>query len=453
MAGLFGSLQMAARSLAAQQTGLDLTGQNIANLNTPGYARRRLELAEVVYGARGVEVLGTPAMRDAVLDARVRLAVPDEAREGAIAGTLAVVETAIGAPGEGLDARFTAFFDAWAALSLDPTSAVARDAVVQQGRALSLAFHDVHAQLTESRAMADRGIRQGAADVNALSAEIADLNRAIAAAGGIDVEALKSRQQIAVEALAALTAVAVLPRSDGGVDVTIPSGRALVIGDAAYAVAVGNGPDGMATLSLGGYDITAEIDNGRLGGLLQARDTMVPGYLEQLDTMAFTVAQQVNTVHQSGFDAAGAAGGPFFAPLATATGAAAAIAVSAAVSADPGLVAASATGAPGDNQTARALAALRDAGVLAGGTATFAEAWGRLAYTVGTDASTAQVELEARAAVRGEVERLRDQVSGVSLDEEAANLIKYQRAYEANAKFFATIDSVLETLMSLAGAR
>lgn len=453
MSGLFGSLQMAARSLAAQQTGLDLTGQNIANLNTPGYARRRLELAEVVYGAKGVEVLGTRAVRDAVLDARVRLALPAESREGAIAGALATVEASIGAPGQGLDGHFTAFFDAWAALSLDPTSAVARDAVVQQGRALSLAFHDAQAQIAESRAMADRDIRQAVTDVNALTLEIADLNRAIAAAGGADVEALKGKQQIAVEKLAGLTAVAVLARSDGGIDVTIPSGRALVIGDASYAVSTGNGPGGMATLSLGGYDITTEIASGRIGGLLHARDTLIPGYLQQLDTMAFAVVQQVNTLHQAGFDASGAAGGPFFAPLATATGAAAAIGVSAAVSADSALVAASSTGAPGDNQTARALAALRDANVLFGGTATFAEGWARLAYTVGADASAAQLQQASRGAVREEVERLRDQVSGVSLDEEAANLIKFQRAYEANAKFFATIDSVLETLMSLAGAR
>jgi flagellar hook-associated protein 1 FlgK len=320
---------------------------------------------------------------------------------------------------------------------------VARDAVVQQGRTLSLAFHDAQAQIAESRAMADRDIRQSVSDVNALTIEIADLNRAIAAAGGIDVEALKSQQQIAVEKLAGLTAVAVLARSDGGVDVTIPSGRALVIGDAAYAVATGNGPD----------DITTEITSGRIGGLLHARDTLIPGYLQQLDTMAFAVVQQVNTLHQAGFDGNGAAGGPFFAPLATATGAAAAIGVSAAVAADAALVAASSTGAPGDNQTARALAALRDANVLFGGTATFAEGWARLAYTVGADASAAQLQQASRGAVREEVERLRDQVSGVSLDEEAANLIKFQRAYEANAKFFATIDSVLETLMSLAGAR
>jgi flagellar hook-associated protein 1 len=453
MSNLFGSLQMAARSLAAQQAGLDLAGQNIANLNTPGYARRRLELAEVVYGAKGVEVTGTRAMRDAVLNARVRTALPDEAREGAIAGALAVVETAIGAPGQGLDARFTAFFDAFAELSLDPTSTVARDAVVTQGRALAAAFHDIQGQLAESRAMADRGVREGADTINTLTAEIAQLNRAIAEAGDLDVEALKTQQQNAVEALAGLTGIAVLARADGGVDVTIPSGRPLVIGDAAYAVEVTTGVDGFAALSLGGYDITAEMTSGKVGGLLQARDTFVPAYLQQLDAMAFAAVQQVNTLHQAGFDANGAAGGPFFAALGSATGAASAIAVSAAVSANSALVAASSTGAPGDNGTARAIAGLRDAQVLAGGTATFSDGWAQLAYRVGADALAAAQAHDARSAVRSDVERLRDQVSGVSLDEEAASMLKFQRAYEANAKFFTTVDSVLQTLMDLVGVR
>jgi flagellar hook-associated protein 1 len=96
MAGLFSSLSMAARSLEAQRAGLDVAGQNIANLNTRGYSRRRLELAEVVNGTGGVEVLGTRALRDFVLDSRVRSAIPDEARHGAIKDTLALVETAIG---------------------------------------------------------------------------------------------------------------------------------------------------------------------------------------------------------------------------------------------------------------------------------------------------------------------------------------------------------------------
>jgi flagellar hook-associated protein 1 FlgK len=451
MAGLFSSLSMAARSLEAQRAGLDVAGQNIANLNTPGYARRRLLLAEVVDGTGGVEVLGTRALRDRVLDSRVRTAIPDESREGAIVSTLALVETAIGAPGQGIDGRLAAFFDAFSALSVDPTSTVARDGAILQGTQLASAFNATASQLAASARLADSGVRGAVGEVNTLTTQIAALNDAIATANGVDVAALKDRQLVAIEELSALTPVAVLTRSDGGVDVTLPSGRALVIGGSSYGVTLGNGPGGVATLSLGGAVITGDITSGRIGGLLHARDTLIPGYQARLDELAYGVAQEVNTLHQSGFDLNGAAGTAFFVPPAAVAGAAAALTVSAPIQANPSLLAASLTGAPGDNQVATAIAALRDRPVLAGGTTSFTEGWAQLAYRVGSDSDTARAEQGARRDVISQVERLRDQVSGVSLDEEAASMMKFQRAYEANAKYFTVVDEMLQTLMRTVG--
>ncbi len=452
MPGLFTSLSMASRSLEAQRAGLDTAGQNIANLNTPGYARRRLGLAEVVDGTGGVEVLGTRAMRDVVLDARVRSAIPDAAREGAVAGALALVETTIGAPGQGLDGRLTAFFDSVAALSVDATSAVARDGVVLQGRQLAGSFASVAAGLADSARRADAGVRGGVSDLNTLTAQIAELNAAIANASGLDSAALRDRQQLALESLSELTAVAVLNRPDGGVDVTIPSGRALVIGATSYAVAVGAAPvTGFATLSLGGVDVTNQVTSGTIGGLAHTRDTVIPGYQSRLDEMAYGVAQQVNTLHQSGFDLNGNPGVAFFTPPATVAGAAAGLAVNPALTGNPSLVAASQTGAPGDNQIARQIAALRDQPVLLGGTATFTEGWAQLAYHVGADLDSARAQQASKRGVVDEVARLRDQVSGVSLDEEAASMIKFQRAYEANAKYFSAVDQMLLTLMRTVG--
>jgi flagellar hook-associated protein 1 len=451
MAGLFSSLSMAARSLEAQRAGLDVAGQNIANLNTRGYSRRRLELAEVVNGTGGVEVLGTRALRDFVLDSRVRSAIPDEARHGAIKDTLALVETAIGAPGQSLDGKLAAYFDAFAALAIDPTSTVARDGVILQGRQLATAFTTTAGRLADSVRQADTGVRDAAGQLNALTTQIAALNDAIAAANGVDVDALKDRQLLAIEELSGLTQVAVLTRSDGGVDVTIPSGRALVIGGTQYGVTVGTGAGGLATLSLGGANITSEITNGTIGGLLYTRDTQIPAYQTKLDQLAYGVATEVNTLHQGGFDLNGNAGTAFFTPPAAVAGAAAAFSVSATIVGNPSLVAASQTGAPGDNQVAKAIAALRNQPVLNGGTATFTEGWADLAYSVGADADAARAEQGSRQDVLSQVLRLRDQVSGVSLDEEAASMLKFQRAYEANAKYFTAVDTMLQTLMRTLG--
>ncbi len=451
MAGLFSSLSMASRSLEAQRAGLDVAGQNIANLNTPGYTRRRIALAEVVNGTGGVEVLGTRALRDRVLDTRVRTAIPDEAREGALVSTLALVETAIGAPGKGIDASLAAYFDAFSALSVDPTSSVARDGVLVQGRQLASAFNATAARLADGVRLADSGVRDAATQLNTLTTQIAALNDAIAAANGVDVDALKDRQHLAVEELSALTQVAVLSRSDGGMDVTIPSGRALVIGGSRYGVTVGAGAGGGATLSLGGADITGEITNGKIGGLLHARDVLIPGYQAKLDALAHGVATEVNTLHQGGFDLNGNAGAAFFTPPAGVAGAAAAFTVSASLIGNPSLVAASQSGAPGDNQVAKAIAALRSQPVLGGGTTSFIDGWAELAYAVGSDADAAAAEQGSRQDVLGQMQRLRDQVSGASLDEEAASLMKFQRAYEANAKYFTAVDTMLQTLMRTVG--
>jgi flagellar hook-associated protein 1 FlgK len=447
MAGLFGTLSMTSRALEAQRMGLTVTGQNIANLNTEGYARRRLLLSEALIG--GVQVDGVRAQRDRLLEARVRQELPAESREAALADTLGVVEVALGRPGASIDQRLSAFFDSFSALASDPTSAVARAGVVQQGRLLARDFHDISSRLAAAQHGADTQVRASVSDVNTLAARVARLNVAIAAAGE-DAEALQDERELALQELSDIADVSVIYRADGAVDVSVAGGRALVMGETSYSIDVTSAPPaGLATLSMDGVDITTGMTRGRIGGLLEARDTRIPAYQQRLDELAYGVATAIDTTHQSGFDLNGNAGGAFFSPLAGVAGAAAALQVDPAVDADPSLVAASGTGAPGDNQVARALADLRGARTMNGGTATFADSWGQLVYHVGSDTQTALAEQRSRQEVVAQVERLRDQVSGVSLDEESAQMIKFQRAYEANARFFSTVNSVLDTLMNM----
>jgi flagellar hook-associated protein 1 FlgK len=191
------------------------------------------------------------------------------------------------------------------------------------------------------------------------------------------------------------------------------------------------------------------VTGGSIAGLIQARDVLIPGYLDQLDTLAYSVVTQVNAVHQTGYDMNGATGANFFTPLPSAAGAARNISVSAGIVADPKTIATGGTAVAGDNAVARKLADLRDSRGMSGGTATFSDAWSALVYRVGSDSKAASDEQSSRAEIVRQVELLREQVSGVSLDEEATMMMKYQRAYEANARFFQAIDSALETLLSL----
>lgn len=459
MSGLFGMLAMTARSLEAQRFGLDVVGQNIANVNTSGYSRRVVDFAALpptspLNAGNGVEVQGVRAIRDALLDRRLWQEIPAEAMQGAIADALSIAEVALGDPGASIDAALSAFFDAWGRLSEDPTSTTARQQVVLQGEALATGFRDMVSRLTLARRDADARIRGVVDQINALTTEIASLNVSIArgVAIGTDVQALKDRQAEVIKALSAFVPVDVIAREDGGYDVTIGLGRPLVIGASDFRIeTTAVGPSGFVTLSANGVDITGEISSGALGGLLHVRDTLIHGYVSRLDEIAYALATEVNTRHQAAFDATGAAGLAFFEPPAATAGAAAALAVNAAVAADPSRVAAASTPDPGDNTAARDLAALRDGRVMFGGTATLHEAWGRLVYQAGTDTQVARQEQRTRREIVMQVEALRDSVSGVSLDEEAAGLIRFQRAYEANARFFTTVDSVLQTLLNMVG--
>jgi flagellar hook-associated protein 1 FlgK len=220
-----------------------------------------------------------------------------------------------------------------------------------------------------------------------------------------------------------------------------------VIGGNAYSLDVS--PNGLATISLAGVDVTSRITSGRIGGLLNVRDSYVPDYMSHLDALAFDLSSAVNAVHTTGYDADGNAAGNFFTPLGGPAGAASALGVDAALVADSSKVAASATGAAGDNAIALQLAAMRDQPIAGGGTRSPFGAWGQLVFEVGTDAAQARANAGSHTQVVKQLQQLQSQASGVSYDEEAANMMRYQRAYEANARYFQTILRALDSLMDM----
>jgi len=455
MSGLFQSLTSAANAMDAQRMGLDTVGQNMANVNTPGYARRRLILGELPptswkNAGRGVEVLQIQAQRDRYIEDRLRREQSGASYTGAQLQGLSSLQTSIGLPGAGLDARLSGLFDAFSTLANDVTSPTARDNVVAQGRSLALSFNAMAERLAGARRDADGAIRGAVDEVNQLAEEIAHLNDKIVSANGVDTEAIRDRRGVALTRLAELAGVNVVERADGAADVSIGPGFALVVGAHAFQLSMTpSSPSAMGVITIGCIDITSQIATGTMGGLLDLRDTVLPGYQTQLDQFAFDFATQFNALHTTGFDGNGNAAGDFFVQPGAVAGAAAAFAIDPGVAGNSLLVAGSATGAPGNNEIARDLAALRDARVLSGGTATAAEAWGQFVYRVGSDIATAESDDDTHSQVALQLQKLRDSASGVSMDEEAAWLMKYQRAYEASARYFTTVNSAIETLMQM----
>jgi flagellar hook-associated protein 1 FlgK len=454
MSGLLDSLSMASTALDAQSLGIDVTGQNLANVNTAGYSRRTLNLAEAPPttpegGGGGVDIQGVQSLRDTYIQASLDQATTVGAYQGALSTQLSSVASALGTPGASLDAALTSFFNAFSALATDPTSTVNRSAVVQQGQALAQSFNTMAGNLSSAQQAADGSVRGDITQVNALIAQVASLNGQISGANGSNVQSLVDERQVDVTQLTNLVGAAVIPSSDGSVGLTVGNGHAIVIGATGYPITVGNGPGGLASLTLQDTTVTSQITTGEVGALLHVRDTLVPGYQAQLDQLAYGLATQVNTLHQAGFGLTGGTGQTFFVAPTGVAGAAAALTVDPTLAADPTLVAASKTGSAGDNQTAQAIANLQSSGIIGAGNATPANAWAQLVYTVGQDTSSATNAQTNQQQVVTQLTQLRDSVSKVSTDDEAAMLIKYQQAYLANARYFTVINTTLDNLMTM----
>jgi flagellar hook-associated protein 1 FlgK len=451
-------LQTAARALDAQRYGLDVTGQNIANINTAGYTRRSVLYAEVppydpTSAGGGVEVQKLVAARAPLVEARLRFEQPASSMEGAIADHLAIVEANLGQPGASIDDALAQFYNTYATLAQNPTSTPARQQVIIEGQSLSRSFNDLAASFQTAQISADNELRDDIGQVNALAKQIADINAGIATVGIDNAQGLLDQQEEALSALTQLTNIQVTQNNDGTIGVSLGNGRALVVGATSYDLsAVSSPPNGFAQVFSAGAsvstDVTSEITGGRIAGLLQVRDTLIPQYRTSLDNLAYGVMTDVNNLTTSGFDLNGNAGTNFFVPPASAAGAAQAMAVNGAVAADSSLVVASATTAAGNNDIARAIGALQDAPI-SGTSATPVDTWGNLVYQVATDSKSATQAKAGHDEVMQQLKNLRDQISGVSIDEEAAMLMKFQRSYEANAKFFQVTDQTLDTLMSL----
>jgi flagellar hook-associated protein 1 FlgK len=194
-----------------------------------------------------------------------------------------------------------------------------------------------------------------------------------------------------------------------------------------------------------GNDITSQITSGQLGGTIQARDQEIPQTLTQLDTLAAGLANAVNTVQAGGFDLNGVAGTNLFTPPpASGVGAAANLAVAIA---DPSLVAASSDGTAGSNGNAEAMYALNSQAVVSGQSPS--DYYSGIVFDIGNDASNASAEQSASTLVLQQLNDQRASISGVSLDEEAANMVQYQDAYSASAQVITTINDMMYAVIQM----
>ena len=214
--------------------------------------------------------------------------------------------------------------------------------------------------------------------------------------------------------------------------------------DRSFQLTTQIGAGGIHQILAGTVDITGLITSGKLAGLLNLRDTTIPTLLNNLDQLAAGLATALNTVNRTGFDLNGVAGTDLFVPPAGGAGAAAALTVAIT---DPKLLAASSDGTPGSNGNLAVLSAVHDQAIVAGKKPL--DFYSSLVFQVGNDTAHASSDLEASALIVRQFGDQRAAISGVSLDEEAANIVKYQAAYQAAARVVTTVSTLLDLAVNL----
>lgn len=455
----FSAFEIGRRALNASQLGMTVAGQNIANVNTPGYSRRRVQLTEAaplnfnsLNVGSGVSVAGIQSFRDNFIQARIQTESGIAGRLTAQRDALAPVEVALqGSENGGLQNALSSFFGSFRDLEANPNSVPLRSLTAQRGVNLANAFQSTRARLTEIRSGADSQVRSSVDQVNSLSERVAKLNEQIRVSESVGGEAstLRDQRNELVTQLSELTGARSVENEDGTVSVTIGEGKPLVSGDRSFKLSAQQTPPlGLTSITIDGEP--AVFTEGTLAGLQNAI-SVTSAQISDLDSLAASVVDRVNTLHSSGTDLDDAPGVNFFAASGTVT--AANISVNSAVTGNPRLIVASPLGQPGDAGTVAGSIAnlLTDTNSAAGTrTGSFSSIYSSMISDAGAQISSADNDLETQAAVLSQAIAQRDAVSGVSLDEEAINLLQHQKAFEAAARFIKIADEMTQVILSLA---
>jgi flagellar hook-associated protein 1 FlgK len=463
MGTLTSVLDIARQALIADQLAINTTANNVANQNTPGYTRevtsfQSQDSLSLSGGPQSIGITATESsQRDRVLEQRVQQQTQVVAQSGALGAALQQVENifALSSTSSGsaavsssdLGSAINTFFSSLSSLAGDPSTTSTRQAVLSAANALAGAFNNASNQLAQISTGLNQEVSSDVSQVNTLTSSIASLNTQIASVSpNGDAGTLEDQRQEDLDQLSQLVGLDQISTSQNGISLTTSSGAVLVSGGQSFQ---------MSTTEVAGNtdvlagdpptDVTSNLTGGDLGGRLQARDQSLPAYTSALDNLAFALGNAVNTQNEAGVDSSGNPGQAIFSVPTSATGAAASITVSAI---DPGAVAAATSGeGSAGNDNANALANLSTANMVGDQSAT--SFLSSLLSQIGSDASSATTDNTAQQAALTQLTTQRDSLSGVSLDEEAANLTQYQRSYQAASQVFTIVDTLMASAINL----
>jgi flagellar hook-associated protein 1 len=461
MISILGGLDTTQQALTAQQYALSITQRNIANVNNPSYTRQDVLFTGDYSGtpSSGIAGASLQASRNRYLDYSISNEQSTLGQSNVEQEAMKQVDSVMNGLGnDGLQESLSNYFNSFSSLSSNPTDLSLRRQVLTSANALCGKFQQIYSGLQQLQASQDQEATNTVHEVNSITAKIVDLNNKVSTAKAAHSEnefTLRDDRQQLLEDLSNIIGTSYLETESGSVTVATKNGDPLVLGNKNVNLEFGPSTgSAFQGITLAGKDITATLQSGSLGGLLKMRDETIPAYMSALDDLAAGIISRVNTVHGEGVDLDNNNGGDFFSPFVPAilgSNEGAASSISVALTDPQSIAAADTSSDAGNNENAKLLASIGTEKLFSDNKEAAGEFYAGLIYRVGADEKDAEDRVVTQNSLLDQLKNQRESASGVDLNEEAINIMKFQKAYQANARYVSVLDTLSQDILRIMG--
>lgn len=451
MAGLELLTEIGKQGMLLSQFGIQIAGKNISNVNTKGYSRQRLDVNPLLPEILGKFSLGSAINGDTLRRIRQNFVDRQFWSQTGLQSQYATEDTLLrqvegvlpSSNDSGLGTMLDEFWNAWNSLANDPESSVARTIVRDRAQTLAQNFNRVYREFLSFQSTIEDEIQARVGEINELASQIAELNK-VNPGNSLDLDDQRDRL---IDRLSELVNVDI--QRDGSSVSVYVSGLMLVSGKTSYGITMEETTDengiSQITALISGTSREIDVRSGELGALLEVHNTDIPDLLSRLDTLAVSLADTVNAIHQTGYNLDGTTGLPFFA---TTTEGAGSIEVNSAIVSDPDLIASSdSLGESGNGNVAKALADLADNEVV--GNQTLGEYYRSLVGTLGNRIQETGFLKANQDKIVTNLANQRQSISGVSMEEEMTRMVQLEQAFTAASRLVSTADELTQTILQL----
>ncbi|MCX5807266.1 MAG: flagellar hook-associated protein FlgK [Proteobacteria bacterium] len=463
-------LNIAKNSLTVNQVAVQVTSHNISNVNTEGYSRQVAILEEEAPSligscllGNGVKASGVKRYYDKYLDQQISKKNMELGEQQVYQKYFERIESVLNEDSTKLTNNITEFFNAWQELSTDPQNVAVREGIVSSGRNMNRSIKNIYNELKSIQIEQNDNIRMEVTEINRIVASIADLNDKIfeGSAGSSEANDYLDKRNQYVKELSSKIDITSFEDQYGRMTVLTSAGKTLVDGGMSWELDTTNdGATGFYKIawkdSSGNLaDITDYISGGSLRGLIEMRDGQLNDFIADIDELARVIITEVNSIHENGYTLNHTATVPdapdgisFFKEITE--NYAKNIDFSDEVKADLKNIAASSetdSGAPIGNNIALDIAALMDENLFNAGTETIVNYTSSITNDIGQLTKGAKDFAQYSEDTMQAMEKQRESVAGVSLDEEMANLMKYQYAFQASSRLFSVADELFQSIL------